>query len=138
MRVRTQARDREHAAYVENVMFRRSRVVSATAHVVGSHNDLEPWGQLPGGDRPTERLAEFHARQAAALDRIDAAFDRAEDADAAGVLLLMQAEPTATPGYAAIRDEIVRRPPRSAGRCCSCTVTNTSTRSSRPTPTYRT
>ena len=109
MRVRTQARDREHKAYVENVLFKRARVVFAAVHVVGSNNDLEPWAQLPGGDRPAERLAEFRARQAAAIDWIDAAFDRAERADAAGVLLLMQAEPTATPGYAAIRNKITRR-----------------------------
>ncbi len=109
MRVRTQARDRDHKAYVENVMFKRARVVFATVHVVGSKNDLAPWVQLPGGDRPVERLAEFRARQAAALAWIDGAFDRAERADAAGVLLLMQAEPTVAPGYVAIRNEIARR-----------------------------
>ena len=109
MRVRTQARDHEHDAYVENVLFKRARVVFATVHVVGSNNDLEPWAQLPGGDRPTERLAEFRARQAAALDWIDDAFDRAEHVDAAGVLLLMQAEPKAEPGFAAIRNAIARR-----------------------------
>lgn len=64
---------------------------------------------LPGGDRPRERLAEFHARQAAALNWIHTAFDRAEAAEAAGVLLLMHAEPTATRGYAALRNEIARR-----------------------------
>jgi hypothetical protein len=55
-------------------------------HVVGSNNDLEPWA-----------------------DWIDAAFDRARGADAAGILLLMQAEPKAEPGLAAIRNEIGRR-----------------------------
>ena len=107
MRVQTQADDPRHAAYRENVLFAASRVVFATVHVVGSENDLLPWAQLPGGDRPDLRLAEFEARQAAALDWIDTAFATARSTDAAGVLLLMQAEPTATPGYAAIRARIV-------------------------------
>lgn len=92
--------------FPENVIFARSRVVFATVHAVGSENDLAPWAQLPGGDRPAERLAEFEARQAAALSWIDYAFARAEAERAAGVLLMMQAEPTATPGFAAIRARI--------------------------------
>jgi hypothetical protein len=105
----TQAQDPEHAAYVENVRFTLSRVTVATVHVVGSENDLEPWSQLVGGDRPALRLAEFTARQAAALDWIDAAFHEAEATGAAGVLLMMQAEPLASPGFQAVRDRIVTR-----------------------------
>ena len=107
--VTTQAQDPEHAAYVENVRFTLSRVTVATVHVVGSENDLDPWAQLPGGDRPDLRLAEFAARQAAALDWVDAAFDEAEARRAPGVLLLLQAEPLATPGFQAVRDRIVER-----------------------------
>lgn len=107
--VLTQATDPRHAAYRENVLFRRSRVVFAAVHVVGSENDLAPWSQLPGGDRPEVRLAEFAARKAAALDWIDTAFATAGATDAAGVLLLMQAEPTDTPGFAEIRARIVER-----------------------------
>nr|WP_055506254.1 metallophosphoesterase [Nonomuraea pusilla] len=109
MGVRTQARDPRHRDYRENVLFTRSGVLFATVHVVGSENDLEPWSQLPGGDRPAERRAEFEARESAALDWIDAAFDTAERAQAPGVLLMMQAEPTATPGYARIRAELAER-----------------------------
>ncbi len=109
MSVATQARNPEHAAYVENVRFDRSRVVFATVHVVGSDNDLAPWSELPGGDRPAERLAEFEARLAAALDWIDRTFDRAERLDAAGVLLLMQAEPVESAGFTDIRRRIVER-----------------------------
>jgi hypothetical protein len=110
MRVTTQPSIQpEHAAFVENVRFIRSRVVFATVHVVGSENDLDPWSQLPGGDRPQERLAEFEARRAANLAWIDAAFDEAIATDAAGVLLLMQAEPLATPGFAAERALIIER-----------------------------
>ena len=107
--VTTQAQDPEHAAYVENVRFTLSRVTVATVHVVGSENDLDPWAQLPGGDRPDLRLAEFAARQAAALDWVDAAFDEAVARRAPGVLLLLQAEPLATPGFQAVRDRIVER-----------------------------
>ena len=110
MQVVTQAQEQpEHAVYVENVRFERSRVVFATVHVVGSENGLAPWSDLPGGDRPAERLAEFEQRRAANLDWIDAAFDEAEATDAAGVALLLQAEPLATPGFQAERDLIAER-----------------------------
>ncbi|MFI7703591.1 metallophosphoesterase [Nonomuraea sp. NPDC049480] len=109
MGVRTQARDPRHRDYRENVLFTRARVVFATVHVVGSENDLAPWSQLPGGDRPEERLAEFQARKAAALDWIDHAFAVAQRTQAPGVLLLMQAEPMNTPGFAEIRARIVER-----------------------------
>ncbi|SEO76765.1 metallophosphoesterase [Trujillonella endophytica] len=95
-----------HAAYVENVLFERSRVVFATVHVVGSENGLAPWTGI--GDRPAERVAEFEARRAANLAWIAAAFDEAERTDAAGVVLLLQAEPVASPGFQAERDLIVR------------------------------
>jgi Calcineurin-like phosphoesterase len=106
MPVATQAADPRRAAYRENVRFIRSQVVFATVHVVGSENDLAPWSQLPGGDRPDLRVAEYEARLAAALDWIDDAFATARETGASGVLLLMQAEPTATPGFAAIRASI--------------------------------
>ncbi|TMR96165.1 metallophosphoesterase [Nonomuraea basaltis] len=109
MGVRTQARDPRHRDYRENVLFTRARVVFAAVHVVGSENDLAPWSQLPGGDRPEERLAEFEARKAAALDWIDHTFSVARRTQAPGVLLLMQAEPLTTPGFAEIRARIVER-----------------------------
>ncbi len=99
----------EHADHVENVRFERSRVVFASAHVVGSDNGLLPWEQLPGGDRPAARLAEFEARRAANLAWIDEAFDVAERRGAAGVVLLLQAEPVATEGFAAERALIIDR-----------------------------
>jgi hypothetical protein len=109
MPVLSQAADPRHRPYRENVVFIDHRVVFATVHVVGSENDLEPWAQLPGGDRPDLRLAEFEARKAAALDWIDAVFATARASHAPGVLLLMQAEPTATPGFADIRARILER-----------------------------
>jgi len=109
MQVRSQADSGAHTTYRENVLFQRGHVVFATVHVVGSENDLEPWTGLPGGDQPGLRLAEFEARLAAALAWIDHAFDTAEANDAAGVLLMMQAEPTDTPGFSAIRQLVVER-----------------------------
>ena len=109
MRVQTQADDERYEDYPENVTFERKRVVFSTVHVVGSSNGLAPWSGLPGGDRPKERMAEYDARLAASLAWIDATFDRAEAHDAAGVLLLMQAEPAAEPGYLEVRDRILTR-----------------------------
>ena len=110
MQVRTQAMEPKHSTHVEHVRFFRDRVVFATEHVVGSRNGLEPWTGLPGGDRPTERLAEFGAREEAALAWIDEAFDVAVRRRAPGVLLMLQAEPVAgEPGFARIRDRIVER-----------------------------
>ncbi len=102
----------EHRDYVENVRFARGGVVFATAHIVGSENDLAPWTELEGGDRPTARMAEFADRRAANLTWIGDAFDRAMAQDAAGVLLMMQAEPVQSPGFAAERDLIVDRAAR--------------------------
>lgn len=110
LRVRTQADDPEHRAYVENTIFKRHRVVFAAVHVVGSSNGLAPWTGLPGGDLPALREAEFAAREAAALAWIDEAFDRAERGRAEGVLLMLQAEPIAgDPGFVAVRERILTR-----------------------------
>jgi hypothetical protein len=97
------------ATYVENVRFLRSGVVLATTHVVGSSNDLAPWSELVGGDRPAERMAEFNARRAANLAWINAAFDTAASTGAYGVVLMLQAEPTATTAFSAERNLIVTR-----------------------------
>jgi hypothetical protein len=83
--------------YVENALFVRDRVVFATLHIVGSDNDLAPWVGLDATDtraRPrADRLREVERRSAAALRWIDQAFERARATDAAGVFLLMQANP---------------------------------------------
>ena len=110
LRVTSQGvRDPDHAPYIENVLFQQAHVMFATVHVVGSENDLLPWAQLPGGDRPDLRLPEYAARLAAGLDWINFAFDRAERRHAAGLLLMMQAEPLDTPGFADIRALIAER-----------------------------
>ncbi len=108
MTVQSQAQDPapRYRDYVENVRFRRASVVFATLHVVGSRNGLQPWSGLPGGDRPLQREAEVESRQAANLEWIDDAFRRATRRDAAGVLLLLHAEPVAERGYRAERRSI--------------------------------
>lgn len=93
MRVRTQADEPGHGEYVENQLFVRSRVVFSTVHVVGSDNGLAPWSGLEGGDRAEERTAEVEDRIDAAVAWLDATFAEAAARDAAGVLVLIQANP---------------------------------------------
>ncbi|MGH4016650.1 MAG: metallophosphoesterase [Pseudonocardiaceae bacterium] len=139
MPVRTQGSDPEHAAYVENVAFTAGRVVFATVHVVGSRNDLEPWSQLPGGDRLAERSAEFQAREAAALSWIDDAFDTATRDRAGGVLLMLQAEPVdGEPGLRGSGTGSSAAPQNSAAPYCSYTATSTCSRRNAATRVCRT
>jgi Calcineurin-like phosphoesterase len=98
-----------HAPYVENVRFTAADVVFATVHVVGSGNDLTAWSGLVGGDRPVERKAEFDARRAANLAWINATFDAATRAQAPGVVLMLQAEPTGGSAYTPERTLIAQR-----------------------------
>jgi len=102
-----------HSAYVENTMWQFAGATMATVHVVGSANDLAPWNQLAGGDRPAERQAEYDARLAANLAWIDEVFNRATAANSAGVMLAMQANPAleSAPGSSARLgfDEVIAR-----------------------------
>ena len=82
-----------HSAYVENTLWQFAGTTMAAVHVVGSANNLAPWNQLAGGDRPVERQAEYDARLAASLAWIDETFNRAVAANSAGVLIAMQANP---------------------------------------------
>jgi hypothetical protein len=99
----------QSSSYPENVRFTESDVVIATVHIVGSRNDLTAWSGLVGGDRPTERMAEFNARRQANLAWINAAFDNAISTSAPGVLLLLQAEPTTSSGFSQERALILNR-----------------------------
>jgi hypothetical protein len=99
--------------FPENTLFSRSQVVFAALHVVGSDNGLAPWfGGKETAEQTEQRLAEVAAREAAALEWIDAAFDRAEAEEAEGVLLAMQADTEqggGQSGFTAIRDRIAAR-----------------------------
>ncbi|MDO5501056.1 MAG: hypothetical protein Q4F67_15380 [Propionibacteriaceae bacterium] len=76
----------------ENVSFREARVEFAVLNIQGSNNDLAPWTGI-GETAPTaEQLAEFRAREAANLQLINETFDRAEQRNARGVVLMTQAD----------------------------------------------
>lgn len=107
--------------YVENVMWPFNGTTMATVHVVGSGNNLVPWHQLDANDtvaRPrADRIAEFRAREAAALAWIDTVFDAATQSDSAGVMIAMQADPRfeipagapARQGFDRILEKLVER-----------------------------
>lgn len=117
----TEPGQERHRRFVENNLWTFERVVMATVHVVGSHNDLMPWADLDpddGWNTPrADRLAAYRGREAAALDWIDATFDEAERTGAPGVLLAMQANPAldsapgsrARRGFDAVVERIVQR-----------------------------
>lgn len=91
--VLSQATLAEHAAFVENRLWTAASTVFATVHVTGSANGLAPWfGTGGGADDPDRRIAEVEARIAAALDWIGRTFDLAEDEEALGVVVFMQAD----------------------------------------------
>ena len=100
--------------FVENVRWIGSRVVFATVHVVGSNNGLAPWtGALETPENATRREAEVAARIDAAVAWLDEAFDAAESAGAAGVVVAMQADTFATspvlPGFVEVVERLEQR-----------------------------
>jgi hypothetical protein len=116
MQVLTQADDQANAAYVENVMWTQSQVVFATLNITGSNNDLVSWGSpLPAdaGNYPSQ-AQESAARAQANAAWLDKGFALATANDAAGVVLVFQAdmwdpaEPTLS-GYDALVQQIGAR-----------------------------
>jgi hypothetical protein len=80
------------SGYPENVLWMQSKAVFSTLHVVGSNNSLAPWSGLGFGAPTPEQLAEAGDRIEAAIEWVDAAFDIADENDARGVVLMMQAD----------------------------------------------
>ncbi len=84
-------------SFVENMRWSFAGVTMATVHVVGSNNNLDPWTGIDPSDSyanpRADRLAEFQAREAAALAWVDAVFDQAVADNSAGVLVAIQANP---------------------------------------------
>lgn len=82
---------RQGAVYPENVRWEIGRMVFATLHVVGSNNNL---------GRNARMDSEFHARDRANILWLEAAFRRAREIHAGGLVLFMQANlwPTAPAG----------------------------------------
>ncbi len=116
----SQAQEPGRAEFVENRLWTDSRAVFSMVHVVGSNNGLAPWfGAAETPQQRELRLAEVQRRTAAALAWIDRTFDLAEDEDARGVVLSMQAD-TFVPGadrsgFTAIVDRIADRARRFGG-----------------------
>jgi hypothetical protein len=83
----------QRAPFVENQRWSDAGVTYALVHVVGSENGLAPWfGGAETPEQRAERLQEAAAREAAALEWIDRAFDSAERERARGVVIGMQAD----------------------------------------------
>lgn len=78
-----QSADPDYARFVENTRWERSGVVFATAHIVGSNNNLQ---------RDRAAAGEYFERNAANLAWITAAFSRAREIDAKAVVLCFQAD----------------------------------------------
>jgi hypothetical protein len=116
----SQAQEPGRGEFVENRLWTDSRVVFSMVHVVGSNNGLAPWfGAAETPEQRELRLAEVEGRTAAALAWIDRTFDRAEDEDARGVVLAMQAD-TFVPGadrsgFTAVLDRLADRARRFGG-----------------------
>jgi hypothetical protein len=83
----------------ENVRWKGAGVSFATLHVVGSNDDLAPWTGVGNTTATAEQVAEEHARMAAAIDNVRAAFTTARRQGLRGVVLMQQADmfdPTVT------------------------------------------
>lgn len=93
--VQTQADQAGFAEFVENTRFASGDIVFMAIHVVGSSNGLEPWRGIDRNDRAAapraDRMAEFERRQAANLAWLEQGFAAAAAEQAAGVVILMQA-----------------------------------------------
>ena len=90
--LKTQANMPGFETFVENRLWKEKKVVFATVHVVGSNNGLVPWfGAAETPAQRAERLAEYDARLAATLAWLDRTFAFADEAEARGVVVAMQA-----------------------------------------------
>jgi hypothetical protein len=94
--VATQASLPGFSKFVENQLWFESGVAFSVLHAVGSNNNLAPWfGDDTTGtkqDDPVRRQAEVAERIPATVDWLDRTFALASEQDAAGVLLMMQAD----------------------------------------------
>ena len=82
LRVTPESADPRYAKFVENARWERSGIVFATVHIPGSNNNLQ---------RDQGAVNEYIERNAANLAWIDAAFARAQETSAKGIVLAFQA-----------------------------------------------
>ncbi len=115
--VLTQSSDPAYPLLVENTMWMQSKVVFAAVHVVGSNNDLAPWG-APWNTAAYKLIqaAEVANRTAGGVAWINKAFDEAETNSAAGVVIGLQADmwdtftpPTQSVGFTPIVQALATR-----------------------------
>lgn len=83
MPLQTQAAGSEYSNYVENARWEKAGVVFATLHIVGSNNNLQ---------RDRAAVNEYIERNAANLAWIDAAYKRAAEINARGIVFFFQAD----------------------------------------------
>lgn len=93
MPVTTQAYDTGFEEFPENVMWSRSNVIFSTMHIVGSDNGLKAFDSAGGVLRTLADDLEVERRTQAAIYWMNKAFDKAEKNDAAGVFLMIHANP---------------------------------------------
>lgn len=79
-----QSEDSRYATYVENAMWSQGNVLFATMHVIGSNNNL---------GRNAENDREYEERQRANFNWLKTVFSVLRDADFAGAVIVMQANP---------------------------------------------
>ena len=110
MHVLTQADEPGFEAFVENQLWMQSQVVFSAVHVVGSRNGLAPWfGGAETAEQRELRLQEYESRLAADLAWLDRTFATAQQKDARGVVVAMQADTFAgssREGFEEINDRI--------------------------------
>jgi hypothetical protein len=80
----SQSQDARYTKFVENARWERSGVVFATAHIVGSNNNLQ---------RDQAAVNEYIERNAANIAWIQSTFDRAATTGAKAIVLAFQADP---------------------------------------------
>jgi hypothetical protein len=92
-RIVTQADDPANSAYVENTLWIDGQVLFAALNVPGSNNDRASWGALPAdaGNYPSQ-AEEQVTRAQANRAWLDEAFAIAQENEARGVVLLLQAD----------------------------------------------
>ena len=83
--------------YVENVIFKKKRVVFSTIHIVGSNNNLAPWSGIDPHDSVenprSDRLLEFQSRDEASIQWLNHTFDVAKRSASPGVLIMIHGNP---------------------------------------------
>ena len=112
MHVNTQAFDAGYEEFPENVMWKKSNVIFASMHIVGSDNGLKAFDPAGGVIRTEADDLEVERRTNAAIAWMNKAFDKAEDSNSKGVFLMIHANPDLEFKWLLDRDEngVVKRP----------------------------